>query len=83
MVGLERQQALGDVVLGRGPYVSDGDHVQRASGVTFDHAQTTAGQAGVNPEHAHDRSSRDEHLFGTLVAGWDVTAATRRGPDRQ
>ena len=53
--GLEGQQALGDVVVGRRTDVTDRDHVQRTSGIALDHAQATAGQAGVNPEHAHDR----------------------------
>ena len=78
IVRLEGEQAIGDVGVGRRAYVSDRDHVQRTSRIALDHAQTAAGQTGVNPEHAHDRSSRDEHLFGTVVAGPDLRAPTRR-----
>src|SRR3954452_9589003 len=38
---------------------------------------------GSTPSTRTDHSSRDEHLFGTVVAVHDVTVATRRGRRRQ
>ena len=62
----------GDREVGRGAQHVDVDQAQRPADGALDHAQAAAGQAGVDPEHAHARllpRRVSEQVFVSTLGG--------------
>ena len=75
---LDRQQALVDVPEGVGRRDADGDHGQPARREPVDDAEAAPGQAGVDSEDAHARSSSTQRPTGHASVTSPAAGSGRR-----